>query len=188
MGFPHRRPEKETTPAAAPSHTSGPPESPFNQKDETTFEIITKNTNHNLNVNITITNPIKIFQCEETLQIVSSDQNFFFSDLLVVLSLPSRSLELQHLQRHKPSSWQWAHVPVPIDVCRPSVTVLSHWPPEVCPPQFCCPRYPPSRLWCTCCGPRVCSCLVGWAALHCLAGRCRWAATGDQRWVKTNNG
>lgn len=74
MGFPHRRPEKETTPAAAPSHTSGPPESPFNQKDETPFEIITKNTNQNLNVNITITNPIQIFQCEETLQIVSTDQ------------------------------------------------------------------------------------------------------------------
>lgn len=107
-------------------------------------------------------------------------------DVSVVLPLPSRSLELQRLQRHKPSSWQWSPVPVPIVIYRPSVTALSHWPPEVCPLWSCCRRCPPSRLWCTCCGPRFCSCLVGGAALRCLSGRCRWAATGDQRCVKTN--
>lgn len=107
-------------------------------------------------------------------------------NVLVVLPLPSRSLELRRLQRHKPSTWQWAPLPVPIEIYRTSVTALSHWPPEVSPLRSCYPRCPPSRLWCNCCELRSCSCLVGWAALRCLAGRCRWAAIGDQRCVKTN--
>lgn len=100
--------------------------------------------------------------------------------------LPSRNLELQPVQRHKSWSWQWAPALVPIDLYRSSVAALSHWPPEVCPLWSCCRQHPPSRLWCTFCGPRVCSCWAGWAARRCWAGRCHWAAMGDQRRVKTN--
>lgn len=76
-----------------------------------------------------------------------------------VTVLPSRSLEMQSLRRHKPSSWWWAQIS--ISLYTPSVTALLHSPPAGWLVRCCCPQHPPSQLWGTYWLLSICSSSVG---------------------------